>query len=259
MLISGIGDRRPDADEQRGHLDAAAGRAGSCSHKHQQNHAEQRGVREVPQIINGEPRSPRHGTIEKGLHPCQSMLCGVEQQSAYCQQQHGHGQHYLGVQRKPPEPPFLCDVQHHHKSQSATDRQCRGQQQHGHVVPVHRKAAAADQVKAGIVECGNRMEHTEPHCLSHRIILHKNRKGQHGSRTLNAKCHHQHHFQQPQNALKAGLVQRFLDQRSFPNADLLAGQQDDAYTQRGDPHAADLDQQQEDCLSESGKHCITLN
>ena len=103
------------------------------------------------------------------------------------------------------------------------------------------------------------MEHTEPHCLSHRIILHKNRKGQHGSRTLNAKCHHQHYFQQPQNALKAGLVQRFLDQRSFPNADLLAGQQNDAYTQRGDPHATDLDQQQEDCLSESGKHCITLN
>ena len=34
------------------------------------------------------------------------MLCGVEQQSAYCQQQHSHGQHYLGVQRKPPEPPF---------------------------------------------------------------------------------------------------------------------------------------------------------
>ena len=103
------------------------------------------------------------------------------------------------------------------------------------------------------------MEHAEPDRLSHRIILQKNGKGQHCADAFNAECHHQHHFQQPQDSLKAGLVEGLLNQCPLPDADLLAGHQDNAHAQRRDTHAAHLDQQQQHRLSETGKHGVALD
>lgn len=175
---------------------------------------------ESPQIIDAETGGSGDCTVKNDCIQSDRPVSRAQQRSGK-QQKHSHGQNRI-LCGKNAGTAVSAQYSAYHKSQTAADGQPGSQQQHGDIVPVIRKAAAAEQIEPGIVERRNGMEHAEPDRLSHRIILQKMGKDSTAPMRFNAECHHQHHFQQPQDSLKTGLVEGLLNQCPLPDANFLA-------------------------------------
>ena len=145
-------------------------------------------------------------------------------------------------------------IQYYQETQtSENDQKAGGKVQKDIRLIGNHVSESAENIKAGIIKCGNGVENTGTNGPWQRIILNENNKAQHCAGKFKAKGHKKHRFYQAYDSFYSSYIQPLLGKKTSLYSNVLSHCQNQAYTYGSDSQASDLNEKSYNTLAKRRK------